>query len=146
MGRSLPGHITTEETKRKIGLANMKSNAGYSAIHFWVRKYFEKSNVCEHCKNVFKTNRQIHWANKSGLYSRERTDWLRLCGPCHHTFDNKKRGGVSYSKQRNKWRATLMVRGKLVLCKRFVTKEEADRAIQVAKKDHIISGVVSRTV
>ena len=42
---------------------------------------------CEFCHRNNLKGREIHWANKSGNYLRELTDWIRLCVKCHKFFD-----------------------------------------------------------
>ncbi len=42
---------------------------GYFALHNWIQRKFE-------------------WANKSGEYKRDLTDWIRLCTPCHAKYDD----------------------------------------------------------
>lgn len=65
--------------------------ASYAAIHMWVRYHFGKPGHCENCGTTEK--RMYHWANISREYKRERTDWLRLCVPCHKSHDIKALGG-----------------------------------------------------
>lgn len=65
------------------------SAVGYKALHQWVAKNFLGSMVCEHCWQEKENNRQIHWANKSGEYTRQRSDWMRLCVKCHKAYDKK---------------------------------------------------------
>lgn len=60
--------------------------AKYSACHMWIRTNFEKKEECSSCKAK---NRWLEWANISGEYKRERSDWLILCVPCHRRFDNQ---------------------------------------------------------
>jgi hypothetical protein len=67
----------------------------YKAIHHWVGKNKGKPTQCEHCKNHY-TGRKIHWANISGEYKKELSDWIRLCAKCHYEFD-----GHSQRKERN---------------------------------------------
>jgi len=59
--------------------------ASYVAHHQWVRRYLGKPQKCEHCKTT--ANRMYHWANVSGEYFRELSDWVRLCVPCHSKHD-----------------------------------------------------------
>lgn len=59
---------------------------GYMGLHRWVRMHLGKPSICEHCGN--KDARKYEWANKSGKYLRDLTDWLRLCKPCHKKYDN----------------------------------------------------------
>lgn len=81
-------------------------DVGYHGIHYWVAKHLGRPNTCEHCGKTQLKSRQIHWANKSGAYLRELTDWIRLCVKCHSIFDrswlkrkrNKKGQWVSATK------------------------------------------------
>lgn len=59
--------------------------AGYIAKHDWARRHFGRPQFCEHCKTSAK--RMYHWANISKKFLRDRSDWLRLCVPCHKIFD-----------------------------------------------------------
>lgn len=65
--------------------------ASYFAKHIWMRKHFGTPSFCENCKTTEK--RMYHWANISGTHKRERSDWLRLCVPCHKRNDIKVLGG-----------------------------------------------------
>lgn len=90
----LRGRVFSEEHKKKIAEAqkgekgnNWKGEkAKYSSVHWWVRRTFGRPTKCERCLRHFPT-RLVHWANKSGRYARERTDWIRLCYWCHRAFD-----------------------------------------------------------
>ena len=74
-------------------------NVGYSAKHTWLRTNYPKPEKCEHCGILDKDYRTktnqipkkypIQWANKSGKYLRDRSDWLLLCFKCHRKYDNK---------------------------------------------------------
>lgn len=61
-------------------------NAGYTSKHDWLYLKFGQPSICEDCGN--KTAKKYEWANVSGKYKRERSDWKRLCTSCHHKFDN----------------------------------------------------------
>lgn len=68
--------------------ANWKGNsAGIYAKHKWMYTHYGQPILCDHCEN--KNNKRMEWANISGLYKRERYDWLRLCSRCHYKFDYK---------------------------------------------------------
>ena len=54
-------------------------------LHNWVKKNLGKPQSCDFCGT--KEDRMYHWANKSGEYKKELTDWLRLCVPCHKNYD-----------------------------------------------------------
>ena len=61
-------------------------DAGYGAIHNWIRRKFGEPTKCEKC---LKTNneRKINWANKGHTYKRIKSDWVQLCYSCHRLFD-----------------------------------------------------------
>jgi len=52
---------------------------GYDALHDWVNSRLGKPDTCSYCGRSGLSGRQIHWANKSGDYKRDLTDWVRLC-------------------------------------------------------------------
>src|SRR3990167_4128094 len=58
----------------------------YRGIHRWMQTSYGKPRKCQ---NVFckKKSNVFHWANISGEYKRDFTDWLRLCGICHKIYD-----------------------------------------------------------
>lgn len=57
--------------------------AGYTSLHKWVRRNFEKSGRCEECSAEGKTD----WANVDHRYHRVREDWVELCRSCHRLYD-----------------------------------------------------------
>lgn len=59
---------------------------GYSALHKWLRKYYGNPTKCEWCGiKGFKNGRawSLDWANKTGRYLRDISDWVGLCRKCH---------------------------------------------------------------
>lgn len=58
---------------------------GYNALHSWVARQLGKPKLCEFCKTI--NAKRFDWANKSGKYLRNITDWIRLCRKCHSKFD-----------------------------------------------------------
>lgn len=61
---------------------------GYRTIHQWIQLQRGKPHYCEHCKKSNLKHRQYQWANKSGEYKRDISDWLRLCAKCHKKYDS----------------------------------------------------------
>ncbi len=58
--------------------------AGYTAIHTFLRKHFPKSHTCDECGNEGSTDYAlIHDRN----YTRKREDYLELCRRCHVNYD-----------------------------------------------------------
>lgn len=87
------GSTLGEKTRFKKGELSGKNNplwkgknASYTAKHIWIAYNFGKPQFCEICKTSAKVKYQ--WANISGKHKRDRNDWLRLCIPCHHKYDN----------------------------------------------------------
>lgn len=62
----------------------------YRGIHAWVVNNFGQPNKCENCRKISRGH-NMHWANISGKYTRNRSDWKRLCSKCHGEFDKVKR-------------------------------------------------------
>lgn len=60
---------------------------GYGALHNWVKRQLGKAIYCE---NDNSHRGVFHWANKSGEYKRDVSDWKQLCPPCHSSFDEGK--------------------------------------------------------
>ena len=65
---------------------------GYVALHDWVKRWKGKPKICEHCGKAIG---KIEWANKSGEYKRDLSDWISLCVPCHRIYDKKIIGNPS---------------------------------------------------
>ncbi len=68
----------------------LKEIVTYSGIHTFIRRIYGSPKECSNCglegrKN--KTRWNIHWANVSGKYLRDRADWLALCVSCHKKYD-----------------------------------------------------------
>ena len=55
-------------------------NVGYRAIHAWVGRRLGKASQCS--INPKHTGRFV-WANKSGNYERDLSDWHMLCQSCN---------------------------------------------------------------
>lgn len=67
---------------------------GYRALHKWVERELGRPTDCKNCGKLGLTGHQIHWANISGEYKRDLTDWIRLCTFCH------RKQGVSIGKSK----------------------------------------------
>jgi hypothetical protein len=74
-------------TNHPVGAAHpqWKGDAvGYSGIHMWAARNFIRPAACEMCGV---DRGRFEWANRSGKYTRERSDWMSLCVRCHRTYD-----------------------------------------------------------
>lgn len=59
---------------------------GYRGIHNWVERRLGKPSVCSNCHTI--DSKRYHWANISGEYKRDISDWVRLCVSCHFKKDS----------------------------------------------------------
>ena len=62
-------------------------SASYASVHQWVARWLGSPEKCQGCGTDGLKGRYINWANKSGNYLRDLSDWLRLCTRCHYHFD-----------------------------------------------------------
>lgn len=56
----------------------------YILIHQKIRTRLGKPVSCEVCNE---SDRALDWANISGEYQLDTSDWASLCRPCHRDFD-----------------------------------------------------------
>lgn len=63
------------------------NEAGYVAKHIWLTTHYEKGDVCEECGTTSAS--RLEWANISGKYLRDRSDYKVLCPSCHRKMDLK---------------------------------------------------------
>jgi len=59
----------------------------YRAVHYWIAKQMGKPQECENC-GCTDGDVAYEWANLSGEYLRDISDWARLCKRCHNLIDN----------------------------------------------------------
>lgn len=70
---------------------------GYHALHAWLKRKFGKPDNCENMDCVYPRKnaagkiiispKRYHWANLSGEYLRDRSDYIQLCSSCHKKMD-----------------------------------------------------------
>ena len=93
ISQSEKGRKQSTETKNKIreSLKGEKhfnwhgNNIKYRTLHAWVARWRGKPSICEMCGTT--SDKRFEWANKSGEYKRDLSDWLRLCNKCHKKYD-----------------------------------------------------------
>lgn len=97
----IKGSHHTLEAKRKnrnahlgkrTGTKNNKwrgNKVGYGALHDWIRRNYGKPNKCENSECSYRNPKRYEWANISGKYKRDISDWKPLCSSCHRKFDWK---------------------------------------------------------
>jgi hypothetical protein len=59
-------------------------DAGYEAIHRYLRQHFPKTGTCEQCGIKARTDYALI---KGRTYSRDRSDYRELCRRCHIGYD-----------------------------------------------------------
>lgn len=92
------GMKLSDEHKRKIGAALMGDkaynwkgeNVKYRTLHNWLNAHLGKPDQCKHC-GIKANGHLMHWANVSGEYKRDFSDWIRLCAKCHGKHDAERR-------------------------------------------------------
>lgn len=57
----------------------------YVMLHKWVKRQLGRPSVCENCGTT--DAKQFDWANISGNYLKDISDWARLCKSCHSLID-----------------------------------------------------------
>jgi hypothetical protein len=60
--------------------------AGYSALHQWVKSHLVKPRLCQKCGE----EKPLDLSNISGKYRRDLSDWQWLCRSCHIKYDGSK--------------------------------------------------------
>jgi len=60
-------------------------SVGYHGIHKWVTRKLGKPQKCTHCGTEEAS--KYEWASVGHTYSRDLTQWLRLCTSCHRKLD-----------------------------------------------------------
>jgi len=99
------GKKLTDDHKKNLSDAHSGDKAynwqgekvSYGALHTWVSRVLGSPQYCEDCKRtkppkgMGKTRSYFQWANISGKYKREVSDWRRLCYRCHGKFDSSNR-------------------------------------------------------
>lgn len=86
----VPWHVGTDRHKGEDNPQWKGDKVGYAALHEWVKKRLAKPFSCNHCEEI----KPLDLANKSGLYTRDLTDWFWLCRGCHIRYDRKYSRGV----------------------------------------------------
>lgn len=74
---------------------------GYYALHHWLNRVLGKAKICFKCGSFGGKIRGCHWANISGKYRRDLSDWISLCPKCNindgiKIADRFKEGGYLY--------------------------------------------------
>lgn len=57
----------------------------YRAIHYRIYNLYGKPKKCEECNS--ENQKKYEWANLTGKYGLQRSEWKRLCTKCHRKLD-----------------------------------------------------------
>lgn len=79
--------FTSENTADEKHWCWKGDDVSYRSLHKWIDHKKGKPNLCEYCGFTSTNNRQFHWANLSGDYKRDTSDFVRLCVKCHLNMD-----------------------------------------------------------
>lgn len=91
--REINKAISERVTKSLTGKIGDKSRrwkgekAGYVAKHMWILKHHGKAEKCE--LDSTHTAKRYEWANISGEYLRDKSDYMSLCPSCHRKMDSR---------------------------------------------------------
>lgn len=89
-GHPVYGGVNTRFTSEKtLGEKNVNwkgDKVDYFCLHKWISYHLGPAKKCEFCGS----EKNVEWANKSGEYKREFSDFIQLCKKCHCEFDNVK--------------------------------------------------------
>jgi len=101
-------------------------NATYKQKHSYINKNFGKATHCENpqCRKI---SNFFEWANISGTYKRDRSDWMMACHSCNQIMDYNRRNGNNckngheYTEKNTYWTKT----GNRTcrICKKLYAKE-----------------------
>ena len=96
-GNPMFGRKASKATRKKMSESHKRrlrnhqytdpktTKTAYGDVHKWIYRQMGRPQQCNHCGTTEK--RMYHWANVSGDYMRDVTDWVRLCVPCHKRYD-----------------------------------------------------------
>lgn len=88
LGKSLSAEHRQNVSKALSGSRSSAwkgDNVGYGALHDWVRKQLGKAIYCSNDKSH--KSWRYEWANISGEYKRDVSDYRSLCVACHRKPD-----------------------------------------------------------
>lgn len=94
LNKKQPIEVRNKNRLAHLGKKTLEDNpmwkgekAGYTAKHQWINRQLGQPSECENC--IITLSKKLEWANISGEYKRDISDWARLCSICHHLFDNQ---------------------------------------------------------
>lgn len=84
----LPSYMRLSGVNAGENSINWKGeDAGYFSKHSWIRRKYGRADECQVCEGKKTRVKRYEWANISGKYERNRSDWIQLCVRCHRKMD-----------------------------------------------------------
>jgi hypothetical protein len=83
--------VSGHNSRLRIGVSHPQwkgEEAGYMAVHNWVRRHKIKVGICEECGRG--RGERTDWSNISGEYRRDLNDYRELCRACHVAEDRER--------------------------------------------------------
>lgn len=89
------GYKHTKETliKRSIASSKVRKNwndLDYRGKHLRIYKLYGKASKCDFKNCTSQFTKRYEWANLSGKYKEQRTDWIMSCVTCHKKYDKRR--------------------------------------------------------
>lgn len=84
------GEMKRDKRVQYENLRKKTNGISYSSLHIWIRSLLGIANKCEKCgKTEMPKNRKnyFQWANISGKYKKDLSDWMQMCASCHSVHD-----------------------------------------------------------
>lgn len=79
---------TQDKTRGKSIYFNTGITFNESAkIHMWIKSRYGKANHCENDFNHMSKSGRFEWANVTGKYEKDISNFKQLCVPCHRKLD-----------------------------------------------------------
>jgi hypothetical protein len=83
--RFVSGHNFRQSNRGPENPGWKGDGVGYMGLHNWLHRHKKRTGVCDECGAEGKTD----FANISGEYRRDLSDFRELCRPCHRTLDGQ---------------------------------------------------------
>lgn len=106
---------------------------GYEAKHHWIQKHWGRPQKCEKCgmdKIPKNFKYYFEWANISGEYLRDRSDWKRLCIKCHRQID---KAGVGENNGHAKIKVSDVVLIRRLLVNSYMTQKRIGQIFSLSQ-------------
>lgn len=109
----------------------------YRQAHDWIKSTAGYAKKCSN--NIKHLARSYQWANVSGEYKMEVSDWIELCPPCHKTYDRIRRIALGKIVEIESDKDRLV----LILPKKAIVKAKTMSAQLNITVSHFIEGLIA---